>query len=293
MTTVILTTQYIEETRRAHRVSFMRQGRVIVEQSPDNLLAKYDTQTLEDAFLKICLHEKLMKKKNGSIRSNNNVAIIDNSAKSTTLTMANNNPQFSDSVDCGSIIYEQNKPYKKPLKTRLSNWFMVFFALMWKNYLTDLRDPLAVCFQFVLPITQVILFSLCIGGSPVNIPIGLVNEEAQQLGGPDLSNLFIRHINNSLIKIREFDDMDVAWKAAKELEIWAIVHIRSNFSEATYHKYESPDSEEYYLSNEANLDRKVIEAFEKPTKHNFKLEDFNPLLNSRITVHADMTNKVS
>lgn len=198
MTTVILTTQYIEETRRAHKVAFMRQGRIIIEQSPDNILAKYDTQTLEDAFLKICLHEKMIKKKNkNSFKANGNALINNNddsNTKSNTLTnnltnkiasIANgfntsannnnstaNNTNFNDNNGYDSIIYEQRKPYKPPLTTRISNWLMVFFALMWKNYLTDLRDPLAVCFQFVLPITQVILFSLCIGGSPINIPIG-------------------------------------------------------------------------------------------------------------------------
>lgn len=86
--------------------------------------------------------------------------------------------------------------------------------------------------------------------------------------------------------------MEVAWKAAKDLEIWAIVHIRSNFSDATYHKFESPDSEEYYSSYIKNLDSKTLEAFEKPTKHDFQIEEFNPLFNSKITVHADMTNKI-
>lgn len=169
-------------------------GRIIVEESPENLLTRYDTQTLEDAFLKICLHEKMVKKKrNSSLRSNGNAltnnAINNNSTRSNTLTSTltdtmddtfstnnnsttNNNTTFSDDIEYGSIVYEQRKPYKPPLRTRISNWLMVFFALMWKNYLTDLRDPLAVCFQFVLPITQVILFSLCIGGSPINIPIG-------------------------------------------------------------------------------------------------------------------------
>ena len=307
---------------------------MIVEQSPENLLAKYDTQTLEDAFLKICLHEKMIKKKkSNSIKVNGNALMSNaiNNSKSNTLTSAltntlsntlatvtnsisntfsnnnsttttsisnnntltitatNNNTTFSDNIECGAIVYEQRKPHKPPLKTRISNWLMVFFALMWKNYLTDLRDPLAVCFQFVLPITQVILFSLCIGGSPINIPIGIVNEEALQPGGSDLSNLFVKHINNSLIKIIEYEDMELAWKAAKNLEVWAIVHIRSNFSDATYHKFENPDSEEYYSSYETSLDSKLAEAFDKPTKHNFKLEEFNPLLNSRITVHADMT----
>src|SRR5690606_3850496 len=61
-TTIILTTQYIEETRRAHQVGFMRNGRLITEQPPEWLLATYQTQTLEDPFLKICQQEKMAKK---------------------------------------------------------------------------------------------------------------------------------------------------------------------------------------------------------------------------------------
>lgn len=38
---VLITTHYIEETRRAQRVGFMRRGHLLAENSPANLLKMY------------------------------------------------------------------------------------------------------------------------------------------------------------------------------------------------------------------------------------------------------------
>ncbi|EFX61237.1 ABC protein, subfamily ABCH, partial [Daphnia pulex] len=55
--TVIVTTHYIEEARQANTIGMMRCGRLLVEDSPDNLLRKYGLSTLEDVFLKLCRKE--------------------------------------------------------------------------------------------------------------------------------------------------------------------------------------------------------------------------------------------
>ena len=41
-TTIIITTHYIEEARKADRVGLMRNGRILAEDSPDNLLRTYN-----------------------------------------------------------------------------------------------------------------------------------------------------------------------------------------------------------------------------------------------------------
>lgn len=43
---VLITTHYIEETRRAQRVGFMRRGHLLAEDSPDTLLRRYQVSTL-------------------------------------------------------------------------------------------------------------------------------------------------------------------------------------------------------------------------------------------------------
>jgi len=53
-TTVIITTHYIDEARRADRVGLMRDGVLLAESAPDDLLKKYSTSSLEEVFLKLC-----------------------------------------------------------------------------------------------------------------------------------------------------------------------------------------------------------------------------------------------
>jgi ABC-2 type transport system ATP-binding protein len=49
--TIILTTHYIEESRHCDLVGLMREGKIIAQDSPRELMRKAGTDTLEDAFL--------------------------------------------------------------------------------------------------------------------------------------------------------------------------------------------------------------------------------------------------
>ena len=52
--TILITTHYIEEARQANIVSFMRNGKLLAEDSPSNLLDICRLETLEQVFLKLC-----------------------------------------------------------------------------------------------------------------------------------------------------------------------------------------------------------------------------------------------
>ena len=53
-TTVVITTHYIEEARRADLVGLMRGGRLLEEDNPQSILEKLGQPTLERAFLTLC-----------------------------------------------------------------------------------------------------------------------------------------------------------------------------------------------------------------------------------------------
>lgn len=50
--TVLLSTHYIEEARQSNFVGLMRNGVQIAEDSPQNILQKMETTSLEEAFLR-------------------------------------------------------------------------------------------------------------------------------------------------------------------------------------------------------------------------------------------------
>ena len=53
-TTVVITTHYIEEARKAGMVGLMRSGRMLVEDNPSSLMQKFDMPSLEKVFLGLC-----------------------------------------------------------------------------------------------------------------------------------------------------------------------------------------------------------------------------------------------
>lgn len=65
--TVIVTTHYIDETRQAHMIGLMRGGKFLAEQSPDELLRKYNADSLEDVFLKLSVMQNMGKRRRSSI----------------------------------------------------------------------------------------------------------------------------------------------------------------------------------------------------------------------------------
>lgn len=52
--TIIITTHYIEEARQADRCGLMRNGTLLAEDSPLNIMSRLEVDYLEKAFLKLC-----------------------------------------------------------------------------------------------------------------------------------------------------------------------------------------------------------------------------------------------
>lgn len=230
--TIIITTHYIEEARRSHNVGFMRQGRLLMQQDPDRLLADRGVDTLEDAFLDIC-------------RNQGRISCVPEQEKI----------EYKGNVPTATFITDPVL-----IKKRVREWFFIFFGALWRHLVSDIREPLTIGFQYVIPILSMLLFALCIGGQPFDIPLGIVNEEG---GSEDLGQQFINALDPHLFNVMNYTDLSEAAEAAKVRDIWGYLHIRKGFSDSL-------------------LD--ILFSESEP--------DFLSINQSHIRLHADLTDRV-
>jgi len=269
--TVIITTHYIEEARQAHYVGLMRQGRLLAENSPEDLLAQYNMETLEEVFLKLCMTDSSSKANQignmtndqlelnnklhvenmeeggivnpaldleNELNLNNNVIIKNNnkSQLANVLTVYNQGQNYSLPVENKAVsqmhmnannfktALSDNRRFEKKEGTFSEYWHTIM-ALFWKNITRLRRNIPVLLFQFALPAIQVILFCICIGADPFNIPLAVVNEDNQVL-----SRQFLDNLDPYIVTQHKFADVDDGKTAVRNGSMWGVLHIPENFT---------------------------------------------------------------
>lgn len=109
----------------------------------------------------------------------------------------------------------------------LFEWWKALMAVTWKNYVRLRRNPPVLVFQFMLPAIQVILFCLCIGGDPFDVPVAIVNDEIV----PRSSQQFLNGLNRRIIKQIKYDNLTSAIEAVRRGAVWGAIHIPDKYSQ--------------------------------------------------------------
>ncbi|CAF1626056.1 unnamed protein product [Adineta ricciae] len=240
-TTIIITTHYIEEARKANRVGLMRSGRMLAEDEPTRLLAKYNQTSLENVFLNLCREDQNRVQQSPK-----------NSINKTDPTDNQDVPEIPHTpildLNTGETPYSQIRKkelVKNPvLRARRAAVDCCICPQMHKIYASMVKDLTMIkrsigflIFQFFIPVVQISLFCLCIGRDPQHIPMALYNSEAVH-GFPtgNLSLHLLNKINPNQIHFQSFNELNKAVDAVKEGHYWGVAVIRYNFSQAIKHK---------------------------------------------------------
>lgn len=290
--TIIITTHYIEEAKSAYRVGLMRSGRLLAEDSPVNLLSRFNCSTLEDVFLALCTkceEEHLSAVRANAIReqqcndgqqltyrrtnkndsypcynnNNNNLSQVNNINASTAGNSDERRKHFQQFQRNRSTSIRANdcKSTIQSYQHQATCWMSQFNTLMWKNYIRSIRHPLLIVFQYILPAIQIILFGICIGGDPFDIKVGIVNDESP----PYLSELFLEHIDTYFINGLPYANTSDARRDVESNKIWGYIHFNSNYSDALIARLNA---------------------------HDWGDPDNVTINQSRILIHADLTDKL-
>eukprot|EP00057_Strongylocentrotus_purpuratus_P015081 XP_011669555.1 PREDICTED: ABC transporter G family member 20 [Strongylocentrotus purpuratus] len=108
--------------------------------------------------------------------------------------------------------------------------FLPSLMSMWALFVKDIvklcRNPGLTAFYFMVPIIEVSIFYLAIGGTPMNLPVAVVNNEIPS----NLSNVFLQQLPDDIIIQKPVATMDEALDNIREGRYYGIIEIPANYT---------------------------------------------------------------
>ncbi|KAJ7987453.1 hypothetical protein DPEC_G00326640 [Dallia pectoralis] len=217
---VIITTHYIEEARQANVVGLMRNGRLLAEGEPETLMKHHSAATLEKAFLQLCESFDQVDSKQGASPQG---VVLENS-QSFESSRDESHPILG--VGPGPVdLPKYSADWKVRARHVMPKWRNIA-ALMIKTMKRMKRMPCSLCFQFLLPVIQISLMCLCIGGDPKGIQVAVVNNETTS---NSYSQSLLSFLDNSSIKQVNLTHGE-AFAGAYNGEYWGVIEFGKNFT---------------------------------------------------------------
>uniref|UniRef100_A0A0A9YEH2 ABC transporter G family member 23 n=1 Tax=Lygus hesperus TaxID=30085 RepID=A0A0A9YEH2_LYGHE len=213
--TVIVTTHYVEEARMAHVIGLMREGELLIEDSPGNVMSSQNADTLEEAFLQL---------------SKRHQADVEKRTKDLLKK------------------HDDSKQINILERGQLFSWDR-FLAQLVKNFIWMKRNTTIIGLLLLLPAMQSFLFCLSFGHNPTNIKVAVVADELSSgtnLCVDGLKYVTVEDVDNCtiptpfschLLHLLErstdavmYSSSDEAKAAVYANRVWAYLHIPRNFS---------------------------------------------------------------
>ncbi|GLD69618.1 ABC transporter G family member 23-like protein [Lates japonicus] len=218
---VIITTHYIEEARQANVVGLMRNGHLLAEGPPDAVMKQHSATTLEHAFLQLCETSDQIDSKRGSSPQGGQ---LENSQ-----SFESGRDESRPILGVGPGATEEVPKYSADWKVRarhlLPKWRNIA-ALMIKTMVRMKRMPGSLCFQFLLPVIQISLICLCVGGDPRGIQVAVVNNETSPSA---YSQSLLSFLDNSSVHQVPLSHTE-AFDGIYNGEYWGIIGFGKNFT---------------------------------------------------------------
>ncbi|CAI6347958.1 unnamed protein product [Macrosiphum euphorbiae] len=207
--TIIITTHYIEEANKSDCVGLMRNGLIIEEGPPQDILIKYGTDTLESAFLTLCCNQRTIIKK------------VDN-----------------------TVQVKEKVSQKKILESGNFDLYRIK-ALLKKNYRVFSRDYLLLFTLILLPILQTFNFCFAIGVPFKGMKIAYKNDEINILdcqysnvngcifdenSNQTMSCVIMNYLSSHDYELVEVQDREVAEVGMNHIEYIAFLYFPKNYT---------------------------------------------------------------
>uniref|UniRef100_A0A3B3WTC5 Uncharacterized protein n=1 Tax=Poecilia mexicana TaxID=48701 RepID=A0A3B3WTC5_9TELE len=218
---VIITTHYIEEARQADVVSTYKQAHLCTHCNKMNGQTQ-PSQTLEHAFLQLC-------------ESSDQNSTQESSSESETLEKSQ---MFANGRDESQPILAVGPPPVEDIPKCTADWKVRaryilpkgrnIGALFIKTMVRMKRMPGSLCFQFLLPVIQISLICLCVGGDPKGIKVAVVNNDSYPPSSSFSQSLLTFLDNSSVIQVPL--PHKEAFEGVHKGEYWGVIGFGQNFT---------------------------------------------------------------
>jgi hypothetical protein len=241
----------------------MRNGILLAEDTPQSILSKYEVDSLEDAFLQLCVKHGVSDEADENLKQvdtytstqHEPLAMEKKAADEKTpakgeLKRKNSiESNDSDTACCGGV--GDMDCNKKSLVRKLQiTTKRRMKALLAKNFLQMLRQPAGMVFLTCFPIFQLVCFYIAVGGNPIGLKLAIVNDEIQNHSdclnaslvttrvNNDTCDLhkvscrFINQINSSVAIKSYYDTFDAAYQDARKGKVMGVIYFASNFTQS-------------------------------------------------------------
>ncbi|CAF4598922.1 unnamed protein product, partial [Rotaria sp. Silwood2] len=210
-TTIMITTHYIEEARKANRVGLMRSGRMLAEDESNHLLNQYNETSLENVFLHLCYEDQ--NRIQQQTATNNNNGTHDTDISNSIDDQNFESTYIADTAVEGLLITVNKK------QTSRKNYFAFFCLCIDRKIFSSFID--------------LTLFEEGYLGDIEHISMALYNGEAVN-GFPtgNLSLQLLNQINPQQIDIAPFNDFNKAMDLVRQGQYWGVIAIQDNFTQA-------------------------------------------------------------
>ncbi|XP_024083049.1 ABC transporter G family member 23-like [Cimex lectularius] len=217
--TIVITTHYIEEMRAAHHVGLMRNGVLLCEDTPSDLIKSTKSQTLEESFLKL-IQKQLEFETDKNIKEISNI-----------------NPNFKSTLTQIGLV-----------SSRISLNRMR--AEIKKNLLFLFRNLPVLCYLILLPPLSITLFNFGNGIDPKGLKIGFVNydtnggscsliQRRNGCGQNFLSCAYLQRVKERSIELIEYKTVQKGIDSVTKDGLWGILVFRQNYSTSLYERIEN------------------------------------------------------
>ncbi|CAL8123142.1 unnamed protein product [Orchesella dallaii] len=194
-----------------NQIGVMRKGRLLVENSPDNLMKQFNCDLLEQVVLKLCQKDELLaigcvanaNQGHSNFLSSTNKpqeiippeAIIINGEKANVRNSYSNLKNSCNTREENWQLYngqrsltnmDENEAVRK-ITTSSSSMFQRIRALSTVMWLLLFRHPSFTCITIFVPAIQILLTVAVIGKDPKGIKLGIVNQEFPEFPDPCLN----------------------------------------------------------------------------------------------------------